>query len=145
MYLTFRQRQQYIIQNMNIERKELIFQLVRFILGGISTTCICWGSIVALVELGKLHYLLANNIGGSIALLYSYLINKYLVFKNRKRVHLKHGSKFVILQLLLIGLSNIILFVGVQCLEIHYFIVVVLMSIFLAALNFSIMKIAVFT
>ena len=119
-------------------------EVKRFILGGATSAVLCWGSLVFFVEVCKINYMVSANISGGLTYLYSYLINKYLVFKKPENSHIKHGSKFILLQAALWVLSNAILFMGVDFLKIHYFIMVLLLSAFNAIINFVFMKFFIF-
>jgi putative flippase GtrA len=119
-------------------------EIVRYILGGATSAFICWGSLLVLVELLKINYMLSANISAGLTYLYSYLVNKYLVFKKAENSHVKHGSKFVLLQLFIWIVSNAVLFAGVEFLKIHYFVVVVFLAVMNAIISFVFMKYFVF-
>jgi glycosyltransferase involved in cell wall biosynthesis len=119
-------------------------EILRYVLGGATSAFLCWGSLVVFVEVLKINYMISANISGGITYLYSYLINKYLVFKKPENSHVKHGAKFILLQAALWVMSNAILFAGVDFLKIHYFIMVLLLSAFNAIINFVFMKFFVF-
>lgn len=119
-------------------------EVLRYILGGATSAFICWGSLVFLVEVLKINYIISANISGGLIYFYSYLINKYLVFRKPEDSHIKHGLKFILLQAVLWVVSNAILFMGVELLKIHYFVMVLLLSAINAIFNFVFMKYFVF-
>jgi len=119
-------------------------ELARFILGGTTTMFVCWGSCILLVELLNMHYLIGNNIGTLLAWGYSYLINKYFVFRNKDKDHVKHGVKFILLQISLLALTNLNLYILVDLIHIHYIMSVVGNAILMTALNFFFLKFTVF-
>jgi len=114
-------------------------------MGGLSSTILCWGTLLALKELFKVNYLISANVAAFSTYLYSYMVNKYFVFKNRERKHIKHGGLFLVLQIGLWALANSLLFIGVEYGHIHYFIVIVFIAVISLLINYSVMKIAVFS
>jgi putative flippase GtrA len=119
-------------------------EVFRYILGGTTSAILCFGSLAFFVEFCKINYLVSANISGGLTYLYSYLLNKYLVFKKPEKSHVIHGLKFILLQAALWVVSNAILFVGVEFLKIHYFVMVLLLSAINAIINFVFMKFFVF-
>jgi putative flippase GtrA len=119
-------------------------EVLRYILGGATSAVVCFGSLAFFVEILKINYIVSANISGGLTYLYSYLINKYLVFKKPEKSHVIHGLKFILLQAALWVVSNAILFVGVEFLKIHYFVMVLLLSAINAIINFLFMKFFVF-
>ena len=113
----------------------------RFGIAGITTTAICWGSYIAFVELLKFHYLISNNLATFIAWTYAYYINKYFVFRNKKRKDINKITKFIALQTLLLGWTNLVLYLLVGRLGMHYLLVVIGNGIFLVLINFLCQKI----
>jgi putative flippase GtrA len=130
---------------MNFSAIPLQTQILRFILGGLSTTVICFGSLLVLVNVFGIHYLVSANLATGIAFFYAYIVQKKFVFQNRENTHITYGMKFIALQVFLLGLGNGFLYTGVDILGFHYFLVTVVMSAFLAFLNFVLMKLLVFT
>ena len=117
---------------------------IRFVCGGITTMCVCWGSCIVFVELFNLHYLISNNLATLIAWGYSYFINKYFVFKNQQRKHLEHATKFILLQAGLLGLTNFNLYILVSVLGFHYIPSIIGNAILMTLLNFLWLKFVVF-
>jgi len=121
--------------------KEEVF---RYIIGGLGSLLISFGIIFILIELFKFHYMIGTNLSVIAVLIYSYLMNKYIVFRNHKSDHVKQGTKFIFLQMFLWGLANIILYAGVDILNINYYLVMIFIAGFMAILNFSLLRLAVF-
>lgn len=118
---------------------------LRFAVAGITTTAVCWGSVIAFVELLNLHYLISNNLATLIAWVYAYFINKFFVFRNHKQKHIENVAKFIVLQALLLGWTNLILYLLVGRLGMHYVIIVIGNAVLLVLINFLCQKIFVFT
>jgi len=117
---------------------------LRYVLAGLATMVVCWGTYVGLIELANVHYLISANIATLVAWGFAYLVHRRFVFRSQTS-HLRSGSRFVILQLSLLVFANLVLYLEVSILQIHYFVSVVLMSIVVAALNFVLMKLLVFS
>lgn len=88
--------------------------------------------------------MVAINLGVGVAYFYSYFINKTFVFSDFNGGHVIKGSKFLLLQLSLLLTTNIITYIFVSQLNVHYMIVTVLMSVVNAALSFFIMRTSIF-
>jgi len=125
-------------------RREFLGQILRFGLGGLSTAVLCWGLLALLVEVLHVHYLLSANVAGGAAYLYAYMVNKYFVFRNYDRKHVRQGGRFVASQLLLWVLANVGMYAGVDVFGLHYMAATVIIAGFAAGLNFLLMKLIVF-
>ena len=119
-------------------------QLARFVAGGLTTTVLCWGLLVFFVEKLHIHYLVSANVAAGIAYGYAYLINKYLVFGNRKREHVRQVGKFAAAQAVLWVLGNSGMYVAVEVFGLHYLAANVIVAGFAAVINFLLMKFIVF-
>jgi putative flippase GtrA len=117
---------------------------IRFIAGGLTTMCVCWGSCIALIELLSVHYLIANNIATFIAWGYSYFLNKHFVFRNKENKHVEHGIKFIALQASLLALTNLNLFILVDLFHLHYLPSIIGNAVLVTLLNFFALKLVVF-
>jgi len=124
--------------------KHISKETMRFLMGGITTAIVCWGSVVIFVELANLHYIVSSILATFIAWIYSYLINKYFVFKNNESNPIKQHFRFFLLQVILLGLGSLILFFEVHFLKFQYLLAVVLMSGLIAIINYLIMKYFIF-
>ena len=116
----------------------------KYIITGFIVTVFNWGSILIMVERLHLHYLISFNVATFWAMLLSYILNKYYVFENYQKKHFYQGTKFIALQVFLWVLSNIILFLAVNLLGIHYFVVILFHAFFLFVLKYLLMKTVVF-
>jgi putative flippase GtrA len=126
------------------ERKPIVHHAFRYLIGGASTTVLCWGCVWAFVELAGLHYLVSTNLATFIAYFYSYGVNKLFVFEDKEAGHVVKGSKFLALQLTLVGLTNIFMYTTVSIADINYMISVVVISVINAAISFFVMRSAIF-
>ena len=119
-------------------------QLARFIVGGTSSAILIYSMIYVLVEFASIHYIISNNIATAFIYLYSYMMNKVFVFKDKSKQHLKQGRSFVVMRVVLLIVANLILLMGVEIFQVHYMIVLVFVSFCDAVFSFLIMKLFVF-
>ena len=121
-----------------------VFEGVRFILGGLSSMAVCWGSFFILLKIAGLHYLICTNLSTFIAWGYAYFINKYLVFRDRRSEHAKQGRKYLILQGLLLATSNVLMYLQIDVWGWSLYVALFLMSVIVTAINFFALKLIVF-
>ena len=121
-----------------------MIEIFKYIVGGLSTTVICWTTVFGLVEIFEIHYLLSVNIATGFVYLYSYMINKVFVFGDRGGQHVVKGSKFILLQVTLLALTNLLMFMSVSIYDIDYRVGVVVTSILNAVISYICMKSAIF-
>lgn len=120
------------------------YQVGRFILGGITSLVVCLTTMWLLVNVIGLNKFVSLNLTGVVGYLYSYGINKVLVFRKNEQSHLVYGSRFIILQSLLWGLNNLLFYIGVNKFGWHYLVVNFVIAIFMSILNYTLLKFTVF-
>lgn len=126
------------------EQRQTLIEIFKYIVGGLSTTVICWTTVFGLVEIFEIHYLLSVNIATGFVYLYSYMINKVFVFGDRGGQHVVKGSKFILLQVTLLALTNLLMFMSVSIYDIDYRVGVVVTSVLNAVISYICMKSAIF-
>jgi putative flippase GtrA len=126
------------------EQRQTLIEIFKYIVGGLSTTVICWTTVFGLVEIFEIHYLLSVNIATGFVYLYSYMINKVFVFGDRGGQHVVKGSKFILLQVTLLALTNLLMFMSVSIYDIDYRVGVVVTSVLNAVISYISMKSAIF-
>ena len=104
-------------------------QLTRYIVGGTSSAILIYSIIYALVEFASIHYIISNNIATAFIYLYSYMVNKVFVFKDKSKQHLKQGRSFIVMRVVLLIVANLILLIGVEVFQVHYMIVIIFVSV----------------
>ena len=72
------------------------------------------------------------------------MINKVFVFGDRGGQHVVKGSKFILLQVTLLALTNLLMFMSVSIYDIDYRVGVVVTSILNAVISYICMKSAIF-
>lgn len=89
-------------------------KLLKFLAVGTTNTLIDFAVLNLLVQLTALPLLLSNSISFSVAVINSYLLNKYWTFQDKKPIYLTQFSLFFVISLVGLGLSNLILHFGSQ-------------------------------
>jgi len=123
----------------------ILLEGIRYCLTGLTTTLVCWGSVIVFVEIFHIHYLISSNLATLIAWAYSYFVNKFYVFRTGRRKDAVDVVKFVVLQLLLLGWTNIVLYLFVGKLGVHYLGVVIINAVLMVLINFFCQKYYVFS
>lgn len=90
----------------------MIKRILKFLAVGATNTLIDFAILNLLVQLLHLPLLLSNTISFSVAVINSYLLNKYWTFQDKKPLYLKQFSLFLVISLVGLGLSNLILHFG---------------------------------
>jgi putative flippase GtrA len=122
----------------------MLKEMGRFIIGGLMSLLVCYALLYTLVEILGLHYLIGANLASVVTFVFSYVMNKYVVFRDHSRQHAKQGIRFAMLQVLLILLANGVLIVGVEIIGLNYFIIVILLGPTVAIINYLAQKTMIF-
>lgn len=125
-------------------RYALTGEIKRFILGGLTTLVVCLTTMWLLVGVAGLNKLVSLNLTAAVGYLYSYCVNKVLVFRRNERSHLIYGSRFLLLQGVLLLLNNALFYAGVNWLGWHYLLVNCIIAVLMSVLNFILLKLTVF-
>ena len=119
-------------------------EVFRYILGGLTTMLVCFLAAYFLIKKFEVNYLIANNVATLLAWSYSYIINKYFVFKNTEQKHVIQGSSFIITQIIFLIMANIIIFILIDLLKIPFPVAFIILAAIMAAINFTTMKLLIF-
>lgn len=126
------------------KRYALAGEIRRFVLCGLSTLIVCVTTMWLLVGVAGLNKMISLNLTAAVGYLYSYSVNKVLVFRSNERSHLIYGSRFLLLQAVLLLLNNALFYAGVTMLGWHYLLVNCVIAVLMSILNFIMMKLTVF-
>jgi putative flippase GtrA len=120
-------------------------EALKFLLNGLISTLIHYVILVVAIEiLGVVSIVLANMMAGATAVLYSFVGNKYYVFKSHDEVLYFQAFKFLIVYTLLIILHTIAMFVLTNKMSVSYHISFIMVSSLFAMASFFLNKIVVF-
>ena len=127
------------------DRSVLAGEIRRFVLGGLTTLAVCLTTMWLLVGAVGLNMMVSLNLTAAVGYLYSYGVNKILVFRRNSRSHLVYGSRFLLLQGVLLLLNNALFYAGLHWAGWHYLLVNCMIAVLMSVLNFILLKLAVFT
>ncbi|MBM7654755.1 GtrA family protein [Neobacillus cucumis] len=113
-------------------------KLFKFGLVGIVNTLISIGFYMLFVKLG-MNYILANILSYMIGLLNSYYWNKKWVFKNTGN-HLSVFTKFVMVNLIVLGINTLSLFLLVNKLGLNQYVAQLISTVIGMGINFILNK-----
>jgi putative flippase GtrA len=119
-------------------------EIKRFVLGGLTTLVVCLTTMWLLVGVAGFNNILSLNLTAAVGYLYSYCVNKILVFRRNEQSHLIYGSRFLLLQGVLLLLNNALFYAGVNWLGWHYLLVNCVIAVLMSVLNFILLKLTVF-
>ena len=133
---------------MKLKLKELIknndlIKLIRFSIVGVGNTLVNW-SIFIILNVFGVYYIISNIIAYIIATINSYIWNSLWVFKYGQGLNINTSLKFFILNLVGLTVNTTIMYILVDILNFNKFIALVLASVFVVIMNYTINKLWVF-
>ena len=133
---------------MKLKLKELIknndlIKLIRFSIVGVGNTLVNWGIFFILNAFG-VYYIISNIIAYIIATINSYIWNSLWVFKYGQGLDINTSVKFFILNLVGLTVNTTIMYILVDILNFNKFIALVLASVVVVIMNYTINKLWVF-
>ncbi len=103
-----------IIKGNNVQKS------FNYLLVSVFTTFVDISLLVMLVEIGKLHYLIATTLAYVVALFTKFILTKFWIFSERVGEVKDQFKRFVSVSLGGMILTNIMMYVGVDLLDYQY-------------------------
>ena len=133
---------------MKLKLKELIknndlIKLIRFSIVGVGNTLVNW-SIFIILNVFGVYYIISNIIAYIIATVNSYIWNSSWVFKYGQCLNINTSVKFFILNLVGLTVNTTIMYILVDILNFNKFIALVIASVLVVIMNYTINKLWVF-
>ena len=125
-----------------IKNNDLI-KLIRFSIVGVGNTLVNWGIFFILNAFG-VYYIISNIIAYIIATINSYIWNSLWVFKYGQGLDINTSVKFFILNLVGLTANTTIMYILVDILNLNKFMALVLASVVVVIMNYTINKLWVF-
>ena len=125
-----------------IKNNDLI-KLIRFSIVGVGNTLVNWSIFIILNAFG-VYYIISNIIAYTIATINSYIWNSLWVFKYGQGLDINTSVKFFILNLVGLTANTTIMYILVDILNFNKFIALVIASVFVLIMNYTINKLWVF-
>jgi len=123
--------------------RPLIGQFMLYLLSGGTAAIVDFGSYYLLLHWGA-WYIAASVIGGILGFFTAFLIHKYIVFRKKERF-LRHMTKYLIADIVNIGLTTLILYGLVEHIELGEEISKIIAMGSVALWNFFVCKYLVYT
>jgi len=123
----------------NVDKKieGLLIQIFKFIIVGGISTIIDFVCLIIFKEVLKLNVLLSNTLAFSISVIYNYWASLKFVFKvDKTKSKRKNFIIFMIFSIIGLLLNNIVVFLGIDILNIHYIFAKVFATIVVMIFNF---------
>ena len=125
-----------------IKNNDLI-KLIRFSIVGVGNTLVNW-SIFIILNVFGVYYIISNIIAYTIATVNSYIWNSLWVFKYGQGLNINTSVKFFILNLVGLTVNTTIMYILVDILNFNKFIALVIASVLVVMMNYTINKLWVF-
>ena len=125
-----------------IKNNDLI-KLIRFSIVGVGNTLVNW-SIFIILNVFGVYYIISNIIAYIIATINSYIWNSLWVFKYGQGLNINTSVRFFILNLVGLTVNTTIIYILVDILNFNKFIALVIASVLVVMMNYTINKLWVF-
>ena len=120
---------------------KLFKQLFRFGVVGFTAFLIDAGVLYVLTEYLHVYYLVSSVISFIVSLAYNYILSIFWVFDVKKRQTYKEVLLFAILSVIGLGVNQLVMYLGVDLLNIHYMLCKIIATIIVMVYNFITRKI----
>jgi len=129
------------MRNLINNHKKIINQILKFgIVGGLAFL-IDYGLLFLLTEFASIHYLISSIISFIVSLIFNYILSIKWVFDVTKKQTYKEVIIFVILSVIGLGINQLVMYIGVDKLTIHYMLVKIISTFIVMVWNFVTRKI----
>lgn len=117
--------------------KKNIVQLMRFGIVGGTAFLIDYGILYCLTEFADINYLISGMFSFAISVIYNYILSRIWVFEVKENNNkIKEFSIFVILSIIGLGINQLIMYIGVDKIGIHYMVTKIIATAIVMVYNF---------
>ena len=120
---------------------KLFKQLFRFGIVGFTAFLIDAGLLYILTDFLHIHYLISSVISFTVSLIYNYILSIFWVFDVKKKQTYKEVLLFTILSVIGLGINQLVMYLGVDLLNIYYMLCKIISTIIVMIYNFITRKI----
>lgn len=120
---------------------KLFKQLFRFGIVGFTAFLIDAGLLYVLTDFLHIHYLISSVISFIVSLIYNYILSIFWVFDVKKKQTYKEVLLFTILSVIGLGINQLVMYLGVDLLNIYYMLCKIISTIIVMIYNFITRKI----
>ncbi len=120
---------------------KLFKQLFRFGIVGFTAFLIDAGLLYVLTEYLHIYYLISSVISFIVSLIYNYILSIFWVFDVKKKQTYKEVLLFTILSVIGLGVNQLVMYIGVDLLNVYYMLCKIISTIIVMVYNFVTRKI----
>ena len=120
---------------------KLFKQLFRFGIVGFTAFLIDAGLLYVLTEYLHVYYLISSVISFIVSLIYNYILSIFWVFDVKKKQTYKEVLLFTILSVIGLGVNQLVMYIGVDLLNVYYMLCKIISTIIVMVYNFVTRKI----
>ena len=120
---------------------KLFKQLFRFGIVGFTAFLIDAGLLYVLTEYLYIYYLISSVISFIVSLIYNYILSIFWVFDVKKKQTYKEVLLFTILSVIGLGVNQLVMYIGVDLLNVYYMLCKIISTIIVMVYNFVTRKI----
>ena len=120
---------------------KLFKQLFRFGIVGFTAFLIDAGLLYVLTEYLHIYYLISSVISFIVSLIYNYILSIFWVFDVKKKQTYKEVLSFTILSVIGLGVNQLVMYIGVDLLNVYYMLCKIISTIIVMVYNFVTRKI----
>ena len=115
---------------------KLFKQLFRFGIVGFTAFLIDAGLLYVLTEYLHIYYLISSVISFIVSLIYNYILSIFWVFDVKKKQTYKEVLLFTILSVIGLGVNQLVMYIGVDLLNVYYMLCKIISTIIVMVYNF---------
>ena len=120
---------------------KLFKQLFRFGIVGFTAFLIDAGLLYVLTKYLHIYYLISSVISFIVSLIYNYILSIFWVFDVKKKQTYKEVLLFTILSVIGLGVNQLVMYIGVDLLNVYYMLCKIISTIIVMVYNFVTRKI----
>ena len=120
---------------------KLFKQLFRFGIVGFTAFLIDAGLLYVLTEYLHIYYLISSVTSFIVSLIYNYILSIFWVFDVKKKQTYKEVLLFTILSVIGLGVNQLVMYIGVDLLNVYYMLCKIISTIIVMVYNFVTRKI----
>ena len=121
--------------------KKLIDQIIKFGIIGVIAFIIDYSLLFILTEFLHIHYLISAVISFTVSVIFNYVASIKWVFITEKKQDTSTFIIFVVLSVIGLGINQVIMYVGVEFIKLHYMFTKIFATAIVMVYNFITRKI----
>lgn len=124
-----------------MKNNKLVSQIVKFGIVGLIAAAVDVGTLTVLTECVHMDVLSSSAVAFCVSVVVNYILSMRFVFRGKKQSRVKEFIIFVLLSIGGLGINQLIMWIGVDCMDVYYLAVKIFAMIFVPVYNFITRKI----